>query len=138
MSELVRLSLSIEKPLFKQLEKMVADGDYLNRSEFVRDLIREHMVNEQWDSGEEAIGTISLVFDHHTRGLAAKLTHQQHHFPGTVMATTHIHLDKNICAEMIMVKGKPADIKKLTNRLKREKGVLHAKLATGSTGKKLS
>ncbi|MCK5113830.1 MAG: nickel-responsive transcriptional regulator NikR [Phycisphaerae bacterium] len=137
MSDLVRLSLSIEKPLFKQLEKMVTDGNYSNRSEFIRDMIRGRMVDEQWESGGEAIGTISLVFDHHARGLAAKLTHQQHHFPGTVMATTHIHLDKNLCAEMIMVKGKPTDIKKLTDALKREKGVLHAKLATGSTGKKL-
>lgn len=138
MSDLVRVSVSIEGPLFGRLEKLVANSDYSNRSEFVRDLIRGYLVEEEWNTDKVLLGTISLVYDHHTRGLSEKLTDQQHHFSGTVLATTHVHLDEHLCAEMIMVRGRGKDIRALTDRLQREKGVLHAKLATGTTGKDLS
>ena len=137
MSDLVRVSLSIEKPLFERLEKLVADSEYRSRSEYVRDLIRSRLVDQEWSSGKTLLGTVSLIYDHHARGLSDRLIHQQHHFAGTVLATTHVHLDRNLCAEMIMVRGRGKDIKALADRLRREKGVLHAKLATGTTGKDL-
>jgi len=137
MSDLVRFTVSIEKSLFDKLEKQVADSDYRNRSEFVRDLVRGCLVEQEWQTGKTLLGTISLLYDHHTRGLSEKLTHRQHHFPGQVLATTHIHLDEHLCAEMIMVRGRGRDIKALADRLQREKGVLHAKLAIGTTGREL-
>ena len=138
MSDLVRMSVSIERPLFDRLERLVADSDYINRSEFVRDLIRNYLVEEEWNTNKVLLGTIWLLYDHHARGLSEKLTRQQHHFPGTVLATTHVHLDEHLCAEMIMVRGRGKKIKALAGRLQREKGVLHAKLATGTTGKDLA
>ena len=137
MSELERISISIEKPLLGRLEKLVATSEYNNRSEFVRDLIRGQLVDEQFNGDDIALGTISLVYDHHVRGLNARLTHLQHHFMGNVLATTHVHLDEHLCAEMIMVRGKGKDIHSLAGRLGREKGVLHAKLAAGTTGREL-
>ena len=134
MSEITRLSLSIERSLYARLEKLVAASAYGNRSEFVRDLIRHCLIEEEWKSDEELLGTISLVYDHHARGLAARLTHAQHHFAGNVLATTHVHLDDQFCAEMIMVRGTGKEITALTDRLHREKGVLYAKLATGTMG----
>jgi CopG family nickel-responsive transcriptional regulator len=137
VSELVRFSASIEKPLFDQMEKLLADGQYRNRSEFLRDLIRDRLVQRQWSGEEELLGTISLIYDHHVRGLSEKLTHQQHHFVGKVLATTHVHLDEHLCAEMIMVRGTGKEIQALADRLHREKGVLHARLTAGTTGKGL-
>jgi CopG family nickel-responsive transcriptional regulator len=129
--------VSIEKPLYDRLENLVSQTDYKNRSEFIRDLIRDHLVRLEWQTGDELLGTISLVYDHHARGLTERLTEQQHHFRGTVLATTHVHLDEHLCAEMIMVRGRGKDIQALANCLQREKGVLHARLATGTTGKHL-
>jgi len=137
MSDLVRFTVSIEKPLFDSLEKEVARRDYRNRSEFVRDLIRGHMVEQEWQTEGVLLATISLLYDHHARGLTERLTEEQHHFCGTVLAATHVHLDEHLCAEMIMVRGKGKDIQALAGRLQREKGVLHAKLAMGTTGKRL-
>jgi len=137
MSDLVRFTVSIEKSLFDQLNKQVADNDYRSRSEFIRDLIREHMVEQEWKTNRVLLGTISLIYDHHSRGLGERLTHEQHHFIGNVLSTTHVHLDEHLCAEMIMVRGPGKDIKALADRLRREKGVLHAKLATGTTGRTL-
>jgi len=137
MSKIVRISLSIDKPLFDRLEKLVAASDYGNRSEFIRDLIRAHLVEQEWQTDKTLLGTISLLYDHHARGLSERLTEQQHDFTGTVLATTHLHLDEHLCAEMIMVRGRGKDIKALADRIQREKGVLHAKLAAGTTGRSL-
>ncbi len=137
MSELVRVSLSIEKGLFEKLEKLVERSTYSNRSEFVRDLVRDRLVAEEWDANAEAIGTIQLIYDHHAGDLSSRLTHIQHHFHGRVLATTHVHLDEHLCSEMIMARGRAIDIKHLTDRLRREKGVLHANLAISSTGQQL-
>jgi len=137
MSNVVRVSMSIEKPLYERLERLVHQSSYSNRSEFVRDLIRAHLVDQEWQTDKILLGTISLIYDHHARGLSERLTHQQHHFSGSVLATTHVHLDEALCAEMIMVRGRGTDIKALADRLQREKGVLHAKLATGTTGRSL-
>ncbi len=137
MSELVRFTVSIEQSLFDKLEKAVGKSDYRNRSEFIRDLIRNQLVDDEWQSNKVLLGTITLIYDHHAPGLSARLTHSQHHFIGKVLATTHVHLDEHLCAEMIMVKGKGNQIQALADRLRREKGVLLAKLSAGTTGKSL-
>jgi CopG family nickel-responsive transcriptional regulator len=137
MSEIVRVSVSIPKALFKRLEKLVAGSRYGNRSEFIRDLVRDHLVEGEWETDAVLLGTISLVYDHHARGLSERLIHQQHHFSGKVLAATHVHLDEELCAEMIMVRGRGRDIRSLADGLQREKGVLHARLATSTTGRKL-
>ena len=137
MSELERMSFSVERGLLKRFERLVAKSKYTNRSEFIRDLIRGRLVEEQWEADGEAIGTITTLYDHHAKGLGEKLTHLQHHFTGEIFATTHVHLDKHMCAEMTMVRGKGSDIKKLSDMMGREKGVLHCELSVSSTGKGL-
>lgn len=137
MSDLARFTVSIENSLFEKLEKRSAESGYRNRSEFIRDLIRDHLVDQEWKTNEILLGTISLVYNHHAHGLGEQLTHLQHDFKGTVLATTHVHLDHHLCAEMIMVRGRGKDIKSLVDMMQREKGVLHARLAMGTTGKVL-
>ncbi|MBN1942620.1 MAG: nickel-responsive transcriptional regulator NikR [Phycisphaerae bacterium] len=138
MSDLVRLSMSIEKPLYEKLEKLVAESRYTNRSEFLRDLIRDHLVEREWESQDDLLGVISLVYDHHQRGLSERLTKLQHDFRGAILATTHIHLDHHHCAEMIMVRGRAGEIRRLADEMHRQRGVLYAKLTAGSTGKTLA
>ncbi len=138
MPDLVRLSVSIEKPLYDRLQTLVKKSGYTNRSEFVRDLIRNRLVDEQWRSNSRAVGTITILYDHHNRELTRKLIRIQHRGKVDVLATTHIHLDDRRCAEMMMVRGRAADIRALADELGREKGVLHAALAGTSTGTGLS
>jgi len=137
MSNLVRLSFSIEKPLVDQLERLVKKNHYVNRSEFIRDMIRAKLVNQEWEANEEAIGTITLLYDYHTRLLNEKLIELQHGFVGKVLASTHVNLDSTLCSEMIMVKGRAKRINELCDSLQQLKGVLHAALSMTSTGKKL-
>lgn len=133
MSEkLVRLSLSIDESLFKQFERLVEKKRYNNRSEFVRDMIREQLVQERWQEASEIVGTITLVYNHHKRELSEKLTDLQHHSHELVLASTHVHLSDEICAEMIMVRGYPGEVSELADRLGQQRGVLHSNLTMSS------
>ncbi len=137
MTQLHRFSFSIEKSLADKLERMIQESHYENRSEFIRDLVRGKMVADEWETEGEALGTISLLYDHHKRLLSEKLIEVQHHHAAKVLACTHVHLDERICAEMIMVKGKAVEIRHLFDHMRQEKGVLHAALSLSSTGKKM-
>ena len=137
MSELIRTSFTIEENLLNKLEEMIANSSYENRSEFIRDMIREYLVKDEWERNEEVLGTITLVYDHEKRELSNKLTGLQHRHHGMVLASTHIHLDSNMCAEMIMLKGPAKEIRDMLNQLRQQIGVIHATLQMSSTGKKL-
>ncbi|MBN2448528.1 MAG: nickel-responsive transcriptional regulator NikR [Phycisphaerae bacterium] len=138
MSDLMRLSISLEKQLADRLERLVTGSRYTNRSEFVRDMIRERLVEQQWaDEQREVIGTVTMLYDHHTRQLTERLMDIQHRFHDEVLATTHVHLSHDLCAEMIMVRGAAAHIRQLVDELRQQRGVLHAALAMGSTGEAL-
>lgn len=137
MSKVERLSFSIEKPLLDRLETLVQEGHYENRSEFIRDLIRDRLVQEDWKRNQEALGAITMVYDHHARALNARLTDLQHDFHDVILATTHIHLDHHHCAEMIMARGPAGRLQTLTTLLRQQKGVLHATLSMSALGKRL-
>ena len=137
MSDLVRMSVTMEKDLYDRLEALLAGGPGANRSEFIRDLVRERLARDAWKNNEEAVGTITLVYDHEARDLAQKLTHLQHHHHDAILATTHVHLTEELCAEMIMVRGRASEIEGLAESLRANKGVLHAAVSIGSTGKRL-
>lgn len=134
MSDLVRVSISLEASLAAELDRLVAISRYENRSEYVRDLIREQLVSEEWEQGREVLGTITLIYDHHQGGLSDKLNALQHDHHANVLASTHVHLDHHLCAEMIMLRGKPEILRELTDGMRKLKGVLHAALAFSSTG----
>ncbi|MCA8918507.1 MAG: nickel-responsive transcriptional regulator NikR [Planctomycetes bacterium] len=137
MSDLVRLSISLESDLAAELDRLVERSRYENRSEYVRDLIRAQLVDEEWQEGHEVLGTITLIYDHHQNGLSDKLNTLQHEHHASVLASTHVHLDHHLCAEMIMLRGLPDILRGLTDDMRKLKGVLHAALAFSSTGHSL-
>ncbi|MGE3536728.1 MAG: nickel-responsive transcriptional regulator NikR [Candidatus Tectimicrobiota bacterium] len=139
MTELIRLSLSLPQPLLERLETLMQQQGYTNRSEFVRDMIRDHLVAHEWQSAQqETLGTVTLVYNHHIRQLSEKLIELQHHHYHAIMASTHVHLDHNLCAEVILVRASAAQIQELADHLRQQKGVLHATLSISSTGEHLA
>ena len=137
MSDLARVSLSLETGLLEKLDRLTEENDYRNRSEFIRDLIRDQLTRQQWRNNEEVIGTLTLVYNHHQRGLTEKLVELQHHCHETILAATHVHLSHEICAEMIMIRGRGSGIVQLTRSIKQLRGVLHAELTMNTTGEKI-
>ncbi|HER25409.1 MAG TPA: nickel-responsive transcriptional regulator NikR [Candidatus Atribacteria bacterium] len=137
MSEIVRFGVSLEKTLLEKFDRLVKEKKYPNRSEAIRDLIRENLVRKEWIEGKEVAGAITLVFDHHKRELVNTLTDIQHDFHPLIISSQHIHLDHDNCLEIIVVRGKPIEVRGLADELKSTKGVKYGSLSIASTGKEL-
>jgi|SRR5579871_514385 len=138
MNELCRIGVAINGELLEKFDKLIADRGYTNRSEAFRDLIRNEMVQEAWKSADsEVFGTVTLVYDHHTRMITDKLTELQHQYHSAVLSSLHVHLDHHNCLEVILVKGKAALVQKLSNALIAAKGVKHGRLTVTASGQDL-
>lgn len=138
MSDLVRFGVSIDGQLVKKFDALVDKKGYKTRSEAIRDLIRDRLVEEEWEGGdEETVGTITLVYNHHTRELDHALTDMQHKAYHQIISALHVHLDAHNCLEVLVVRGKSGDIRKIADRLIGTRGVKHGKLSMTTTGKEL-
>lgn len=133
-----RFGISLDDILLKRFDTQISKKGYKNRSEAIRDLIRDSLVKEEWEDIEkETIGIITIVYSHDKRELTDALIDFQHNFYTSVLSSLHIHLDEHNCLEVIVVKGKVKDIKKIADRLIGTKGVKHGKLTLTTTGKHL-
>ncbi|MFZ5518950.1 MAG: nickel-responsive transcriptional regulator NikR [Candidatus Zhuqueibacterota bacterium] len=136
MSQITRFGVSIENALLEKFDQLIFARSYKNRSEAIRDLIRNELVLQHWGDDEaESVGTITIIFDHHVRELTEMLTNVQHQFNEQIIAATHIHLDHHNCLEVIAVRGKTAAIRKISDKLISLRGVKHGKLVMTTTGK---
>jgi len=135
MEGLIRFGVSVQESLLKKFDKLIKERNYGNRSEAIRDLIRESFVEEEWILAKDIAGGISMVYDHHQRHLVNKLIDTQHKFHNLIISFQHIHLDHRNCLEFIVVKGKAVEVKKLYNILKSTKGVKHVGLMKSTVGK---
>ena len=135
MNKLIRFGVSIDNELLKKFDKLIAHRGYSNRSEAIRDLIRDDLVQQEWQSSNvDSIGTITIIYDHHVRELTELLNSVQHNYINEILATTHIHIDHNNCLEIIAVKGKTNKIREIADKLISLRGVKHGKLVTTTTG----
>ncbi|MBF0407503.1 MAG: nickel-responsive transcriptional regulator NikR [Candidatus Riflebacteria bacterium] len=134
MSELIRFGVSLPEDLLKKFDEHISRNGYSNRSEAMRDLIREDLVHQQWSHGTEVAGAITVVYDHHQRGLLNRITALQHDWQHLILCSQHIHLDHHNCLEILAVKGPAENVSALANSLKAVKGIKHATLNMTSTG----
>jgi CopG family nickel-responsive transcriptional regulator len=139
MGKLVRFGVAMDEELLGRFDELVARrGIATNRSEAVRDLVRDALVDEQWEApDEEIVGTITMVFDHHANDLAEKLDSLQHAHHDKVVSSMHVHLDAHNCLEVIVVRGESGAIRGIAEALLGTKGVKHGKLVTTTTGRHL-
>ncbi len=137
MAQIVRTGLSLERDLLEQFDANIARRGYQNRSEAVRDLIREHLVGEEVDQNKVIAGTLTLVYDHHRPNLTERLIEIQHQAHTQVLAATHVHLDHHNCLEVVIMKGRSAELRKIADQILSLRGVKHGKFVITTTGKDL-
>jgi CopG family nickel-responsive transcriptional regulator len=137
MSDLIRTGLSLDRDLLERFDEAIGRKGYHNRSEAIRDLIREHLVQEEADENKIIVGTLTMLYDHHRPGLSEKLIDAQHHASAEVLAATHVHLDHNNCLEIVIMKGRSGEVRRLGDQLLALRGVKHGRLVVTSTGKNL-
>lgn len=138
MSVLSRIGVAIDIDLLAKFDRLIARRGYTNRSEAFRDLIRDELVEQTWESPDShVVGTVTLVYDHHVRLLSEKLTAIQHNFHRSILSTLHVHLDHDLCLEVIVIRGKSAEVRKLADTLISTKGVKHGRLTLTTSGAEL-
>jgi CopG family nickel-responsive transcriptional regulator len=135
MPELSRIGVAINDDLLEKFDQLIEKRGYTNRSEAFRDLIRNELVEEVWQSSDaEVFGIVTLVYDHHVRLLTEKLTDLQHKSHSAILSSLHVHLDHDNCLEVILVRGKVAAVQKLANSLIATKGVKHGRFTATTSG----
>ncbi len=137
MADLVRTGVSLERELLKRFDKVIGRKGYQNRSKAIRDIIRELIVEEDTDENKIVAGTLTMVYDHHRPNLADKLIEAQHHAGSKVLAATHVHLSHDYCLEVVIMKGRSEDLRRLGDQILSLRGVKHGRLVITTTGKNL-
>ncbi len=133
--ELTRVGISVEPHLLERFDRETQKRNYQNRSEAIRDLMRDYLVEQEWKGNRPVVGTITLLYDHHVRDLTRVLTEQQHEDHSHILSSMHVHLDEHNCLEVIVVKGRSSKIREIADRLIGTKGVHHGKLTATSMGR---
>ena len=132
---LIRFGVSMEKSLLERFDKICGEKGYATRSEAIRDMVRDQLVESELQRDDsKAVGTLTVVYDHHQRDLQEKLTDYQHHHLHAIVSTLHVHLDAHLCLEVIILRGKTKEIKKIGDGLIAAKGVKHGKLVVTTGG----
>jgi CopG family nickel-responsive transcriptional regulator len=135
MGQLSRIGVAIDSDLLEKFDGLIARRGYTNRSEAFRDLIRDELVEKAWESPESrVVGTVTIVYDHHVRLLNEKLTDLQHEFYHHILSTLHVHLDHDYCLEVLVVRGRAAEVRKIADSLISTKGVKHGRLTITTSG----
>ncbi len=129
-----RFGVSLPDDLLRRFDQSIGKKGYKNRSEALRDLIRDSLLREQIESDDEVAGTLTLVYDHHTPDLSNNLDRVQHDHHKRVLSKLHIHLDHYNCLEVIVLKGQRSIIQKMADTMIALRGVKHGKLTFTLTG----
>jgi CopG family nickel-responsive transcriptional regulator len=139
MGRLVRFGVAMDEDLLERFDALVSRrGTGTNRSEAMRDLVRDALVDAEWeDSAEEIVGTITMVFNHGVADLSDKLDALQHAHHDKIVSAMHVHLDAHNCLEVLVVRGSGGDVRGIADTLLGTKGVKHGKLVTTTSGKRL-
>jgi len=137
LSKLSRFGVSIEEELLSKFDELIS-GKYNNRSEAIRDMIRDKLIEEKWTTSMgNIIGSITLLYDHHQRGLTEKMLETQHNYHHIFKSNLHLHLSHDYCLEVIIVEGKAEEVEQAAGKLIGLRGVKHGKLVITSSGEDL-
>lgn len=118
----------MDEALLTQFDQLIQEKGYENRSEAVRNLVRDALVQKAWEDDEQVVaGSILIFYDHHQKDVLHALTEIQHNMHDAILATTHFHLDHHNCLELIVVKGKSGNLRVLSDQLISAKGVKYGK-----------
>jgi CopG family nickel-responsive transcriptional regulator len=135
-----RIGVSLENDLLEPFDRLIAQKGYQSRSEAIRDLIRDALVQRQWSeatSRQEQVAVVTLVYDHDSSSLAQKLAHIQHENHKAVVSALHVHMDPHNCLEVLVLRGRAREVLRMGEGLISTKGVKHGKIVPATTGQTL-
>lgn len=129
MAGLERFSVSMDGDLLAAFDRRIAQAGYGNRSEAIRDVVRDYLVEQRVQlTDAQVIGTVTIMYDHHARLLEDRLTELQHDHHDAIRCSTHVHLDAHHCVEVIVLSGTSARVQAIADMLISTRGVKHGRL----------
>jgi CopG family nickel-responsive transcriptional regulator len=137
---LERIGVSLEDRLLSRFDELISRRGYPSRSEAIRDLIREALVEREWSEAggrEERVAVVTLVYDHDSSSLAQKLTHIQHENHRAVVSALHVHMDAHNCLEVLVLRGRGREVAAMGDGLVSTKGVKYGRVVPATTGRSL-
>ncbi|MBP1912142.1 nickel-responsive transcriptional regulator NikR [Thermococcus stetteri] len=135
---IVRFGVSVPEELLERFDRIIEEKGYVNRSEAIRDMMRDFIVRHEWEAGDkEVAGTITMLYNHDEAEVVKELLDMQHDYLKEIVSSIHVHMDEHNCLEVVIVKGKASRIKEIADRLLSLKGVKHGKLVMTGTGREL-
>ena len=135
MSDIARFGISLEQNLLDTFDALIKRRKYTNRSEAIRDLIRQELLKQELEEDRQVAGAITFIYDHHQRDLLNKIIDIQHDYQDVIQSSQHVHLDHYNCLEIVALKGNSSTIRRLADTLNALKGVKHGSLSISGTGK---
>jgi len=139
MAKTVRFSISISPDLLKRFDQAIREKSYRSRSKAIRDLIVNFIVEREWEkSDREVMGSLTILYDHESKGLLDKLLDIQHERRQNIISTMHTHIDEHNCMEILAVRGYPDEIRNLADKILSCKGVKHGRLVMSVTGAEIT
>jgi CopG family nickel-responsive transcriptional regulator len=137
MMQVARFGVSMGSELLEKFDKLIEAKGYVNRSEAIRDMVRDHLVEHEWEEDAETMGAVTIVYNHHVRELSESLISLQHEYHSSIISSMHVHIDEHNCLEVVVIRGKGSKVKEIADKLISTKGVKHGKLTMTTTGKYL-
>ncbi|WP_297091485.1 nickel-responsive transcriptional regulator NikR [Thermococcus sp.] len=136
--KITRFGVSVPDELLEKFDRIIEEKGYVNRSEAIRDMMRDFIVRHEWEEGDRDVaGTITIVYNHDEADVVKELLDLQHDYVDEIISSLHVHMDEHNCLEVVVVKGKATRIKEIAERLISLKGVKHGKLVMTTTGREL-
>ncbi len=137
---LERIGISLEDDLLARFDRLISEKGYVNRSEAIRDLIRDSLVQREWSESsgrEERVAVVVLVYEHDSASLTQKLAHIQHENHRAVVSALHVHMDAHNCLEVLVLRGRAGDVIAMGEGLVSTRGVRFGKVVPATSGKGL-
>lgn len=125
-----RFTISLSETLAQEFDELIRKRGYQNRSEAVRDMLRDLLKSDSLEREEApyCVAALSYVYNHHARDLAERLTDLQHRHHHLVLSSMHVHLDHDDCLETVMLRGATGEVQTFANALMAEPQVRHGRL----------
>jgi len=124
-----RVGVSFEPELLEKFDKLIKTKGYTNRSEAIRDLVRKSIIEAEIEADDgDVVGTLTIIYDHDVGDVTDQLQHYQHFHLSDIVATTHVHMEKHTCLEVLVLQGKAKNVGKLADHIRAIKGVKHGDL----------
>lgn len=126
--QIKRFGVSLEEDMLSALDGLVVRHNFPNRSQAIRHLVKQSLVEDKIGENKTVAGAIVIVYDHHKRELNNKLMHVQHDYHDLILSTQHVHLEHDLCLETIALKGQAHVLQELANKIISLKGIKHGRL----------